>query len=218
MKLRDHEVWGFVGMRGAGKSRYVKARLVRPADRVVVWDPQAEYAESCDLDEVSAVEFANEAPELLGAERCKIAVVPDFIDTAELAPLFAEFLAQLKTRGDATKGTDAGPCLIVVEETALLRPRADGNLVALATQSRHWRMPLVLVSQRATMQPPGARGQWSHLVSFLQTEPGDLDALAERIGDAKARRVAELPRHKFVEWDESESFKQAAAAAEEQPS
>jgi hypothetical protein len=150
---------------------------------------------------VSYFELESE-PELLSGARCRLAVVPDWADQKELAEQFAEFVGLLR---EANHDITA---LIVIEECALLRPRSDGVLVALATQSRHWRMPLAIVAQRATMIPPGTRSQFSSIISFRQTEPGDLDALAERIGQEKASRVSELPRKQFVAWSETDAFKE----------
>jgi hypothetical protein len=45
------------------------------------------------------------------------------------------------------------------------------------------------------------------IVSFKQNDPGDLDALAERIGPVKAGRVAELARHRFLVWCEADNFR-----------
>jgi hypothetical protein len=200
VKLKDQDAAGIVGIRGSGKSHYAKHRLVKVAPRVVVWDPNSEYAEPCDLDEVSVDELAAESS-LLESAQCRLAVVPDWQDPTELAAQFAVFVNELR------ESSHAEPTLVVIEECALLRPRGDGILVALATQSRHWRMPLCLLAQRTTMIPPGARSQFSIVVSFRQNDPGDLDALAERIGAGKAARAGELPRHKFIVWSEADSFK-----------
>jgi thioesterase domain-containing protein len=75
----------------------------------------------------------------------------------------------------------------------------------LAVLSRAWGVPLVLVAQRAVSIPKTAREQVSKLISFRQSSPDDIAALAERIG-AKAEKVAKLPRYEFVAWDEAESF------------
>jgi hypothetical protein len=200
VKLAEHDVLGIVGVRGAGKSHYAKNQVVKTPGRVVVWDPQGEYQTDNDLDEVSVAELMAE-PTLLDEEDCRLAVVADWDKPEDLADEFAAFTALLKNARHeyVTK--------IVIDECALLRPYADGYLVAIATQSRHWRMPLVLIAQRATMIPPGARSQCSLFISFRQNDPADIDALEERIGKIKARQASRLPRRKFVIWSESEIFR-----------
>lgn len=210
MKLKDQDCVGIVGIRGSGKSHYAKHRIVKAAARVVVWDPNSEYAEPCDLDEVSVDELAAESS-LLTTQQCRLAVVPDWQDPTELAAQFAVFVTELR------EADHNEPTLVLIEECALLRPRGDGMLIALATQSRHWKMPLCIVAQRATMIPPGARSQCSIIVSFRQNDPGDLDALAERIGANKAARAGELPRHRFIVWSEADSFKGESAMTPDSP-
>jgi hypothetical protein len=94
--------------------------------------------------------------------------------------------------------------VLVVEECALLK-RAPDALVYLATQSRHWGVPLVLIAQRAVRIHIDAREQCSKIISFRQSSPDDVAALVERCG-AKAERVLTLPRFKFWSWDESQAF------------
>lgn len=202
MRLRDEDCALILGIRGSGKSHYAKHRIVRGSERVVVWDPNAEYADACDLDEVSLEEFTREAPELLESEKCRLSVVPEWDEPAELAEQFAEFRTELKA------GPHERATLIVADECALLRQQGDGALVGLAAQSRHWRMPLVLIAQRAMMVAPGARAQASLIVSFRQNDPKDIAALAERIGQERAAKVAALPRRRFVVWSEQEAFRE----------
>jgi len=201
MRLRDADRLAVLGITGSGKSHFVKHRLVKRAKRCVVWDVHSEYAEPCDLDEVSLDELVSE-PALLSEPNCKLAVVPDWDDPKELALAFNCFMSELKD----SKQSES--LLVVVDECGLLRPHGDGQVIAIAAQSRHWQMPLVLVAQRAVMLPPGARAQLSTIVSFRQTEPEDIDALAERIGAARAERIMELRAHKFVVWSQQEAFKQ----------
>lgn len=195
MKLRDEMVKAVLGIRGSGKSHHVKHKIVRPAQRVVVWDPHDEYGEICGLDEVTIQELDVEIE-----ERKRVCVVPYWDDPDELVWAFRGFVTALKNTPMAEQ------TLVVIEEAGLLRQSGDGALIALAAQSRHWRMPLVIISQRATMQAPGARSQWTDIVSFRQSDPADIDALAERIGETKAREISRLPRREFVTWSESEAF------------
>lgn len=197
LQLASHDRLVVTGITGAGKTHYVTHEVVKAASRVVVWDPKGEYElEHATLDEVAA------APELLDAERLRLAVVPTSEDLDELSEDFCDFVGLVKHSG--------GGFVLVVDEVVLLEGRARRMLAYIATQSRAWGdgVPLVLVSQRATDIPKTARVQASRIVTFRQTDPDDVAALREVIG-ARAEQIPKLPRHECVTWHESESFEQS---------
>jgi len=206
LKLQPHDRALVLGITGAGKSYYAMHNIVKPAPRVVVFDPHGEYADACDLDEVSLGELLEE-PALLTYADVRLAVVPDEWDEPrELAEALKDLSRVLKRTAVDERDPKAPVTLLVIEECGVMRPYADGTLAMLATQARHWKMPLVLVAQRAVQIPPNARDQASRIVTFRQKSADDVDALAARIGEAKAARVPLLPRRKFVSWHESEDF------------
>jgi hypothetical protein len=65
---------------------------------------------------------------------------------------------------------------------------------------REPRLNLVLVAQRANAVPISVRSQASRIVTFLQTEPADVRALAERIGREHADEIAQLPELECLDW------------------
>lgn len=202
MRLAAHERKVVVGISGSGKSYHVKTRLVAKLARVVIWDPKDEYAEDSELGEgvegierVTVAEFA-ERLDADDGEPMRLAVVPEWSNVEGLCGAFRSFASLVKTARDVT---------LVVDEVALLRG-ATGELEMLAILSRAWGVPLVMVAQRAVSIPKTAREQVSWLVSFRQSSPDDVAALAERIGEEKASRIPKLPRRQFVEWREAEAF------------
>lgn len=199
-RLKPHDRVLVVGITGSGKSHFVKERIVTPAKRVVVWDPHAEYAVKCDLDEVCFWELQNE-PELLKQRHLRLSIVPEWDDIDELVEQLCQLVRLLRrSRGKHTT-------TLVIEECGVIRPRGDGVLGLLSTQARHWNVPLVMVAQRAAQVPPTAREQVSRIISFRQSSPDDIAALTERIGDVKGSKIASLPRRHFVTWSESDAFK-----------
>jgi DNA helicase HerA-like ATPase len=203
--LKPHNRRLVVGITGCGKSHYCKG-LVRHTPRVVVWDIHAEYAKACDLDEVSSVELEEEA-ELLTRTDCRLAVVPEWEDPAELAEALKVFVRTFKRNSDDARFSDEElpTTLLVVEEVAAHRPQGDGTLAFLAMQARHWNVPLVLVAQRAMGIPPSARAQADSIVSFRQTEADDLDGLREYFRE-RTEKIATLQRGKALIWQQADAW------------
>lgn len=191
MRLKPHHVVLVLGIRGSGKSYWIKKHIVKTGKRVVVWDPHGEYEtrERHTLDELL------ERPSVLDREAVSLSVVPQWKTLTELAEEFEAFVELMASTEDLT---------IVIEEAGLLR-RAHEHLEALACQSRHWGAPLVICAQRAVQVPKTAREQLSHLVSFRQSSVSDVDALVERCGE-EATKVRRLPRRESWQWCEEDSF------------
>jgi hypothetical protein len=79
----------------------------------------------------------------------------------------------------------AGDCTLIIEECALIFKRGEELhewFKPIVFTGRHRRVNLVLVAQRATKIPIDLRSQASRIITFRQTEPGDVNALGDRIG------------------------------------
>jgi len=196
MKLQPHERLLVVGITGAGKSSYVQ-KIVKDAPRVVVWDYHGEYKE---LEQVTVDEFSAKIEN--ENDNLRVAVKPEAKDLDDVSSEFVAFADLLPYSENH---------LTVIDEVGLLRGKAAGRLDYIATQSRHWSQPLVLVAQRATQIPKTAREQASKIVSFRQTSPDDVAALVDRIGE-KAQRIKSLPRFQLVQWCADEEFEQPRPA------
>jgi hypothetical protein len=199
VKLAAHDRVVVVGITGSGKSYWTKREIVDKAPHVVVWDPHGEYAE--DAEDGDGCAGVRGVPlDTLDAEleddNARVAVVPEYRTLDELSKQFVVFCDVAKECRDV---------LLVVDEIGLLYG-APKHVEYLATQSRHWGCPLVLIAQRAVQIPSTARDQASRIVSFRQIRPDDIEALADRIGE-RAERIGKLPRRERVEWHEDEAFK-----------
>lgn len=102
----------------------------------------------------------------------------------------------------------AGKLVLVVDETGTWTNPANGPacaqaraaLEALSTNGRKDGIALVVVAQRQAQIATNVRSQASEMWVFGQSEPADVDALAERFGREEAERIAKLPPYEFAEW------------------
>lgn len=197
------DVVAVVGKRGTGKSTCAKALVGRALDkrvRAAVFDPHDEYSRhgrASDqvvlgpLDDRCTVEQLLRARgSQLDDKRLSLAIVPGSEpgDCAEDFDAVARLVAA------------TGGLLFVVEEVGFISDRAADRLNWLATQSRHFGVPLLFVAQRLTQIPKTARTQLTQLVSFRQDNPDDLRALAELAGDTFAADVSRLGRGQSRTW------------------
>ncbi len=196
--LQARERVAFFGMTGSGKGRESKRFVGELANsRVVFFDPHDEWSrEGRETAEVklgplkqrAGIEQVVEDPERwLGADGVSLAVVPRSARAGQLAETRAEDFATLcdlvRHVGDVVLGAD---------ELGRYGERCADLLDEVACEWRHIGVPCIFISQRAVHVPKDARTQISELWSGWQTEPSDLDALADRCGKDFARRVAAL--------------------------
>ena len=205
-RLAPSDVVLVLGKRGSGKSHAAKQLLAQELDagaRVVAFDPHDEYSQrGVKTSEVTlgplthrvSVAELEAKPELLDAKKLALAVVPSARKGPELAAEF-ETVAELATA--------TGRVTFLADEVGEYSHHAQEELISLATQSRHYGMPLVLVAQRATQVPKTARSQASRILCGRQDEPDDLAALEKRtrLSDPTfAARVSRLPKRQLLEW------------------
>lgn len=202
MKLAPHTRRLVLGVTGSGKSHYTAHEIVSREQRVIVWDPHGEYADAGPRPYgvawgVTLDEFCGMPPRALAARQLHLSVRASWDDDEDLADAFVRWASHVKA---AVRGA-----VLIIEECALLVPRAQRRLAALATQARHWGCAVVMVAQRAVHITPSARAQASEIVSFRQSHQRDIEALAEIMGD-KAHELASLPRRRSLTWREADAF------------
>lgn len=211
--LRPADVMLIIGVRGTGKSWWAKAHAMRLAaacqSRLVVWDPNGEWragfpgnpesAPQCSQLDVDGLELhllTHRNPKK-GALCVSVTDWPR--DRAAQAERWERFVGVVEACGNL---------VLFVEEAGLLVGvrRAHDDLDHLVVRSRHRGIPVVMIAQRATRQlPVTARDQASRIVAFRQTNPRDVEALAEVMGPT-AQRLPSLPRQRPVMWHEGDAF------------
>ena len=187
----QNQVTGIVGRKGSGKSTRARV-LVKYAPRILAWDPMADFVDVlpdhfeglCD----ELYEYFNEvSTRRLNTFAC--AVVPDDLEQ-EFEPV-----CQL--------ALDYGPLLLVVEEAPLV---CRANYLSpvfgkLVRTGRHHGIDVAWTAQRAGEVSRSLTSATDFFIFFSQTEPRDLDAIAERCGREVAEKVAGLGLHDSFCWD-----------------
>lgn len=98
----------------------------------------------------------------------------------------------------------AEDCTFVIEECALIFERGEKLPLWLNRaifMGRHSRLNLVLIAQRASKIPIDIRSQANRFITFLQTEPNDVRATADRIG-IEEDSIRSLPPLHCIDWNE----------------
>lgn len=98
----------------------------------------------------------------------------------------------------------AGNCTLIIEECALIFKRGEELhdwAKPLVFMGGHSHVDLVLVAQRAASVPINIRSQATRLVTFKQTEPADVDAIADRIGKSIKDLIPKLEKLECLDWD-----------------
>lgn len=168
-----------VGKTGYGKSTWIKlllAFLMKRGHRILFGDYQDEYSifgQQNDqrtlgpLTQRITLDELYELPEVLDYEDLALAVVMRR-DPEEAAEDFSDLVELAEGTGDLVLGFD---------EVGMFEEHCRKRMHYVATQSRHWNVPLILASQRMVDIHPKARSQASHLVTFHQDNPADLKAI-----------------------------------------
>jgi hypothetical protein len=185
---QQNRITGIIGRKGAGKSR--KAReILQCTPRLFVFDTMGEH------------EFVpNTCRDLQEAE--------EFLAWAEMQGTFAgRFVPDDDIEGTFTVTAqwvyEQGEMLFAVEEIPLLcrpgfLPPELGRLVRLG---RHHDVSLLWTAQRAAEVSRTLTAMTDVFILFSNTEPRDLDAIADRCGSEIAIKVSRLPLHGYVVWD-----------------
>lgn len=199
-----------LGKTGSGKSTFAKAlaaELAKHKGRVLVFDPHDEFSVDCDLMEGMepgplrdrcTVEQLMLHPEWLDDPELSLAVVPreswaDVGDDWETVAGLVQ-LAQRKTKAKM-------PVVLFAEEVGEWESYAREAVNRAATGYRKFGVSIVFSSQRAIGIPKTARVQASQIVSFLQDDDEDLDALSSKFGTF-AEDLRRLTTGDFIHWRE----------------
>lgn len=176
---------GIVGKTGMGKSTLMKElarREMAVGCRVIAFDPHDEYSvHGIKTDEVTLGPLTRRMTvrEFVDAaaageefdERLALAVVPEGEDEREIAEEFKQVARLVKNIGNVT---------FLVDELGDFQECAQFALNRVVTGYRKFGVPVVYGAQRMVQIPLTSRTQLSDIVSFLQDDESDLDALVRR--------------------------------------
>jgi hypothetical protein len=190
MNAFQNQIVGVVGRKGSGKSTRT-ATLLKYAPRIIAWDPMADHRELLpDTFDTICVELDEYFEEARALQTFACTYVPGH----ELEDEFEE-LCELVY--------DFGHMLFVVEEAPLVckasyMPPTFGKMVRTG---RHRGLDLLWTAQRASEVSRTLTSATDVWIFYYQTEPRDLDAIAERCGREIAEQVANLGLHDSFCWD-----------------
>jgi hypothetical protein len=186
--VKRNVVIGCVGLRGSGKSTALR-EIMACRSRLVVVDVMGEHRFG---EVVSDLEDAFEVLDAVrGRENFAVTIQPGRGDLAHVVDEVCDYVFEM------------GHLALALEEvpayaTASSMPQ---NLEALARMGRHRDVDLMYTGQRFAELPRRLTATTDFFVLFGQREPGDLNALAERVGRAVAEQVERLPLHSRVLFD-----------------
>jgi hypothetical protein len=187
----QNRIIGIVGRKGSGKSTRTNT-LLKYAPRVFAWDPMQDHA--------SLLPDWYEGP-------CEDELI-DYFEEAEQKQTFACSY----TPGDDLQTEFEEVCRLVyahgemafvVEEAPLVcranyMPPMFGKMVRTG---RHRQIDILWTAQRASEVSRTLTSATDVWIFYSQTEPRDLDAIAERCGRDVAQQVVALGLHDSFFWD-----------------
>ncbi|HKW03575.1 MAG TPA: hypothetical protein VJN96_27360 [Vicinamibacterales bacterium] len=186
----QNRIVGIVGRKGSGKSTRA-ATLIKYAPRVLAWDPMEDHR---DLLPDWYEGFDGE--------------LDSYLNEADRTAAFACAI----TPGDQLEAEFEEVCQLVYEHGRMLFCVEEAPLVCRANYlsptfgrivrtGRHRRIDVLWTAQRASEVSRSLTSATDVWILFSQTEPRDLDAIAERCGREIADRVANLGLHGSFTWD-----------------
>jgi hypothetical protein len=186
----QNRIVGLVGRKGSGKSTRV-ATLLKYVPRIFVWDPMGDHSDLLpDVFEGIDMELEEYFEQARRVKTFACGYVPEgdpekeFNEVCELVYIH-------------------GRMLFVIEEVPLVCkagyvPSMFGRIVRTG---RHKGIDVLWTAQRAAEVSRTLTAMTDVWVFFSQTEPRDLDAIAERCGREVADKVAGLGLHDSFVWD-----------------
>jgi hypothetical protein len=179
---------GFSGRKGSGKSTALR-RMLEHCSRFFFWDLNGEHSwvpnkfgRMSDVEQFLA--WAGTQKTFAGA----------YLPSCEIPQFFDRLCGLVYSHGRMTFAVEEAPEIC----SAASLSDAFGMVVR---RGRHRRLNLAWTCQRLAETSITLRSQTDFFLIGSQAEPRDLDALAERCGQAAAEKAAGLGLHGFLAWD-----------------
>jgi len=186
--IKRNEVTIVVGRKGCGKST-LSASLIKSVRRVVVLDPQNEYNVGVKVNSLHA--FVDVITRYRFSDDMKITYFPE--DMTNRKKWFDGICKIVYAVGNLT---------FVIEELGLFMSATSfpEEFAKLVMSSRHKRINIVGITQRATKIPRDLRSQADKIYTFHQVEPLDLKYIAEYMEAGNVSRIRSLSDHHYLLW------------------
>lgn len=186
--IKKNNISLIVGRKGCGKSTLANA-LAAGKKRLIILDPQSEY--DVGLRVVNFDQFTEAIQKYRFAEDVKIRYFPQ--DKKDSKFMFSLVCDVVYDFADVT---------FLIEELGYFMSATSfpASFARLVMGSRHQRISIIGVTQRATKIPRDLRSQADVIYSFQQVEPGDVKYISEFMEMKSVSRVKSLSNHNFIEW------------------
>lgn len=186
--IKKNTVHLAVGRKGTGKST-LATTLAKGARRLIILDPQGEYDIGVRVNSFS--QFSDMLLRYRFSEDIKIRYFPQ--DKLDIKLIFAEVCNAVYDFSDVT---------FLIEELGYFMSATSfpATFARLVMGSRHQRINIIGVTQRATKIPRDLRSQADAVYTFQQVEPLDIKYISEFMDLKNAARVKSLTDHHFIEW------------------
>jgi hypothetical protein len=194
LKLGQH--WCVMGKPGTGKTTLVQ-KLVRPARRLVVFDPKGDWSRYPGALTTLPGELRNR--ELLEPRFLRLVVLAGRSDDFTVAEEFTYAQRRLREGSRAYGGV-----VLVLEELNRYQQGAVEGLSNLHANGHGDGLVTVMVAQRAAWIPRGCRATASDVLSLLQDDEDDLQELEKDYGADFAERARSWQPHSPpAEWHQA---------------
>lgn len=177
-----------VGRKGCGKSTLAKA-LAKGVKRLIILDPQSEYDVGLRVNNFN--QFTEALQKYRFNDDVKIRYFPQ--DKKDAKFMFSLICDVVYDFADVT---------FLIEELGYFMSATSfpASFARLVMGSRHQRVNIIGVTQRATKIPRDLRSQADVIYTFQQVEPGDVKYISEFMEMRNVNRVRSLTNHNFIEW------------------
>ena len=186
--VKKNDITLIVGRKGCGKST-LAGSLIKTARRLVVLDPQCEYEIGVKVNNFH--DFADMVSRYRFSEDFKICYFP-------------QDMTNRKKWFDVICGVvyNAGNLTFVVEELGIFMSATSfpEEFAKLVMTSRHKRISIIGITQRATKIPRDLRSQADRIYTFHQVEPIDLKYISEFMEMENVNRIKSLTNHNYILW------------------
>jgi hypothetical protein len=189
MNDNQNRIVGIVGRKGSGKSMRL-ARLLKYCPRFFVIDSMADHTNAVP----NQIYDVDEALEFIDWSKGQKTFAAAFVPGSDLEGEFEEICHEAYRRGNMA--------FVVEEVPFVVKPGyLPTGFAYMVRTGRHKDLDLVWTAQRASEVSRTLTSSTDLWILFSQTEPRDLDCLAERCGREVANKVAGLGLHESFVWD-----------------
>ncbi len=203
MSDRDGKRMAVYGRSGSGKTHLVKSTFLNVCDRVVIFDPEEEFAKEKGFHTVRTLEKLLEVLSDCHDSSFKVVFVPEVrMEERQLheVSLLIERLQEPYKEEMSNK-----KLMLIVDELSLSfplnsKPAYDG-FDRLCSRGRKRGISIIGITQRPADIGMRFRGNLNRIVAFNFSTPNDLAVIAATCGQEAVSAVRELKQYQYIAYE-----------------